>query len=278
MCYICFNPMPLHVKIKVALLVLLCLGLLSFFVVMVGLTPWPWRVLFAALAAAEIVGILAALEFYVPQVTILTPSSWRGRSGGGRAALTFDDGPGGEVTEKILDVLSSLDVHATFFVLGERVEGNEAILRRMADEGHEIGNHGFSHRKMHFMPESAVKKEIEKAERLIERASGVRTLLLRTPHGFVSPAVWRAAGSRGYRIVAWSRGVWDTDEGVTAEEIAVRALKNIRDGDILLLHDAHGDDTKRLQQATVEALPMIIEGARIRGLAFVPVGELISES
>ncbi len=270
--------MPLHVKIKVGLLVAAGLGLLAFFVVMIVLAPWPWPVLFAALAAAEVAGTLAALELYVPQVRILTPSAWRGRSGGAAVALTFDDGPDGRVTEKILDALSSKKVHATFFVLGSRVEGNEAILRRMAEEGHEIGNHGFSHRKMHCMSERAVREEIEKTERLVEAAAGVRTRLLRTPHGFVSPAVGRAAGGGGYRIVAWSRGVWDTDEGVTAEVIAGRVLGNLKDGDILLLHDAHGDDTKRLQQATAEALPLIIEGARVRGLRFVPVGELIGES
>jgi peptidoglycan/xylan/chitin deacetylase (PgdA/CDA1 family) len=270
--------MPLHVKIKAGLLVFLGLGLLSFLVAVTVLAPWPWRVLSAALAAAEVAGILAALELYVPQVTILTPSVWRGRSGGDRVALTFDDGPGGRVTEQILDVLSARGVHATFFVLGMRVEGNEGILRRMADEGHEIGNHGLSHRKMHRMPVSAVLREIEETERLVERVSGVRTHLLRTPHGFVSPAVGRAAGSRGYRIVAWSRGVWDTDEGVTADVIAARALKNIKDGDILLLHDAHGDDTKRQQLTTAEALPLIIEGARARGLRFVTAGEIVRES
>jgi peptidoglycan/xylan/chitin deacetylase (PgdA/CDA1 family) len=270
--------MPLHVKIKICLLVTLCLGLLSLFLAMIFLLPWPWTVLFGALAAAQAAGILAALELYVPQVTILTPSAWRGRSGGGRVALTFDDGPGGSVTAKILDVLSSLDVRATFFVLGGRIEGNEAILRRMAREGHELGNHGFSHGKMHFMSERAAKDEIERTGRLIEAAAGVRPRLLRTPHGFVSPAVGRAAGSLGYRIVAWSRGVWDTDEGVTGRMIAARALKNLADGDILLLHDAHGDDTKRLQSATAEALPLIIEGARARGLRFVPVGEIMSES
>ncbi|MFH1434612.1 MAG: polysaccharide deacetylase family protein [Pseudomonadota bacterium] len=268
--------MPLHVKIKVGFLIAVLACTAAFFAVMAASSQALWlRAVFAALLLLEALGMLAALELYVPQVNIITKSFRRGDRGSGMVALSFDDGPAGPGTVEILGVLAAHGVKATFFILGQYIDGNEKILEQMAGQGHETGNHGYSHRKMHFMPGKRIEEEIRKTEELIVRASGKKPVLLRTPHGFVSPAVGSAARRLGYRIAAWTTGVWDTDKGVTPEQIAARALENLKAGDILLLHDGHGDDRNRIQSATAAALPMIIEGIKSKNMRTVPVGELL---
>ena len=270
--------MPLHVKIKVGFLVAVLACVAAFFAVMAVFNSGLWiRAAFTALLIVEILGILAALELYVPQVTIITKSFWHGDRGSGMVALSFDDGPAGANTGEILRVLAEHNVKATFFILGQYIDGNEKILEQMAGQGHELANHGFSHRKMHFMAEKKIEDEISKTEGLIVRASGKKPVLLRTPHGFVGPAVGSAARRLGYSIAAWTKGVWDTDKGVTPGRIAERALENIKAGDILLLHDGHGDDRNRVQSATAEALPLIIEGIQSKSMRVVPVRELMEK-
>ena len=271
--------MPLHVKIKVGFLVAGLACMAAFLTVMAVFSPEIWlRILFAALLLLETLGILAALELYVPQVNIITKSFRRGDRGSGMVALSFDDGPAGANTEEILRVLAAHNVKATFFILGEYIQGNESVLLKMARENHEIGNHGYSHEKMHFMSRRKVEREIETTQSLIKKITAKRPFLLRTPHGFVSPTVGSAARRLGYRIAAWTTGVWDTDKGVTPGQIVARAIEKIAAGDILLLHDGHGDDRNRVQRATAEALPIIIEGIQSKNLRIVPIGKLMKWS
>jgi peptidoglycan/xylan/chitin deacetylase (PgdA/CDA1 family) len=270
--------MPLRIKIKAGFIVLGAAGLggaLAWMAVAdAGIGRYPAIIL----VALEILLVLAALEMVVPQVTVLTRSYWRGKRGSSRVGLSFDDGPGDRTTERILETLKRYDARATFFALGKNIRGNEELLLRMVRERHEIGNHGFTHAKMHLMSLGGIEREIRQTEDLIKEITAARTVLLRPPHGFVSPLVGLAARRRGYKIVAWTLGVWDTDRGATARDIRERTLGHIKDGDILLLHDGPGGDRSRVQNATAEALPGIIEGLRARGLHPVPVGEIMKDS
>lgn len=269
--------MPLHVKIKVSLAVAAAAVLAAGLSFLAVLYTGPPRYVFITFVVLEILLILSALEVYVPRFNVITKSLWRGKRNSRKIGLSFDDGPGAGITERVLKILKRHDVKATFFVLGKSIAGNESILLKMSREGHEIGNHGFSHEKMHRMPAEKIEKEVKTTERLIRKITTIRPALLRTSHGFVSPLVGAVAKREGYRIVAWTKGVWDTDEGVTPGEITSRTLKNLKGGDILLLHDAHGDDKKRVQKATAEALPEIIRGVKSLDYELVPVGELIKE-
>jgi len=269
--------MPVRIKIAVGLAATAFLAVLSALIASAVLFPPPWRWLAAAAACLEVLALLFALDVYVPQVTVYTPCFRRGKKGSRRVALTFDDGPSAVTTEKILRVLKQHGARATFFVLGRSIEGNEKILRRIAEDGHEIGNHGYSHTKMHRLAASKLDDEIQRTERLVRKVARSRTVLLRTPHGFTGPRVGAAARRNGYRIVGWTRGVWDTDRDVTAARIVKRTLRNLEGGEIILLHDARGDDTSHVQRATVEALPDILRGIEALGLSPVPVGDLMSE-
>ena len=184
------------------------------------------------------------------------------------ASITFDDGPNPVATPRILDILKRQDVHATFFVLGRHADRWPALVKRMADEGHQLGNHGYHHRKLHRRTPGYVRDDLARGADAIERASGVRPAHFRAPHGFRSPWVTPIARALGERTVGWSLGVWDSARP-GADEIVRRALDGMRAGSILLLHDGDGYDAGGDRTQTAEALPRIIDGLRGRGVRFV---------
>ena len=188
--------------------------------------------------------------------------------GASSVALTFDDGPNPEATPRILDELESNDVKATFFILGSHAEQWPELVERVAREGHQIGNHGFFHRKLHFKSPSYVRRDIELGTQAIEGACGSRPRFFRAPHGFRSPWVTSIARSLGQRTVGWSLGVWDSDRpGV--QSIVDKTVGGSRPGSIILLHDGDGYDAHGDRMQTAAALPQIIAGLRERGLGLV---------
>lgn len=183
-------------------------------------------------------------------------------------ALTFDDGPNPGATPLILDVLADRGVRATFFVLGRHAERWPRLVERAAAEGHQIGNHGYHHRRLHFRGPAYVRDDIARGKRAIEAAGGGTPRWFRAPHGFRSPWVSHIANSLGQRTVGWSLGVWDSDTpGVAA--IVQRTLQHARPGTILLLHDGDGYNPVGDRTQTAAALPRIIDSLRERGFSFV---------
>jgi peptidoglycan/xylan/chitin deacetylase (PgdA/CDA1 family) len=179
-------------------------------------------------------------------------------SGGRRVALTFDDGPNPDATPAILDALRARGVKATFFILGRHAERWPDLVKRVADEGHAIGNHGYYHRKLHLKSPAYVRDDLTRGTTMIERASGVHPALFRAPHGFRSPWVTAIARSLGQRTVGWSLGVWDSDRpGVDA--IVRKTIDGARPGSILLLHDGDGYDPRGDRMQTAQAVPVIID-------------------
>lgn len=184
-----------------------------------------------------------------------------------QVALTFDDGPNPYATPVVLDVLAATGVTATFFFLGRHAERWPELVRRAAAEGHQIGNHGYYHRKLHLRSPAYVLDDITRGKRAIEAAGAGAAAFFRAPHGFRSPWVTRIARSIGERTVGWSLGVWDSDRpGATA--IVDRTLSRIKPGDILLLHDGDGYDPVGDRLQTAQALPTIIDALRLRGYSF----------
>lgn len=182
-------------------------------------------------------------------------------------SITFDDGPNPRATPRILDVLRREGVSATFFVLGRHAERWPELVRRMADDGHQLGNHGYWHQKLHRRGPGYVRDDLTRGTEAIERASGRRPRHFRAPHGFRSPWVTSIASSLGQRTVGWSLGVWDSARP-GAGEIVRRTLDGIRAGSILLLHDGDGYDADGDRMQTAEALPLILDGLRDRGFRF----------
>lgn len=182
-------------------------------------------------------------------------------------ALTFDDGPNVEATPAILDALKARGVRATFFILGRHAEQWPELVRRVADEGHAIGNHGYFHRKLHFKSPAYVRSDLTLGTQAIERASGYRPRLFRAPHGFRSPWVSSIAGSLGQRTVGWSFGVWDSDRP-GADVIVERVVSKTVPGSILLLHDGDGYDPHGDRVQTAQAVPIIVDRLLAEGYRF----------
>lgn len=182
-------------------------------------------------------------------------------------ALTFDDGPNPDATPAILDALAERGVKATFFILGRHAERWPTLVKRVASEGHEIGNHGYHHQKLHLKSPSYVRADLTLGAEMITRASGVRPRFFRAPHGFRSPWVSPIASSMGQRTVGWSLGVWDSDRpGVDA--IARRTVDGANPGSILLLHDGDGYDPQGDRVQTARAVPIIVDRLLERGYRF----------
>lgn len=191
----------------------------------------------------------------------------RVEAGDGHVAITFDDGPNPYATPAVLDALSAAGVSATFFFLGRHAERWPELVHRAAADGHQIGNHGYFHRKLHFRSAGYVRDDLARGKRAIEAAGGGTPRFFRAPHGFRSPWVTRIARSMGQRTVGWSLGVWDSDRP-GADVIAERVVNQVKPGDILLLHDGDGYDPVGDRLQTAAALPRIIDGLRSRGYTF----------
>jgi peptidoglycan-N-acetylglucosamine deacetylase len=181
-------------------------------------------------------------------------------------ALTFDDGPSRENTPRILDVLAAHDVRVTFFVLGGRVDKMPDLVARIDAEGHEIGNHTWSHPSMRSLWPSALRDELESTNARVAEITGKRPTLVRPPFGRYPPSALPVFAELGLDAILWSVDSldWDDDD---PQAIARTVVRGATPGSIILLHDR--------TSATVKALPDIIRGLRQRGFEIVPVSSII---
>ena len=151
-------------------------------------------------------------------------------------AITFDDGPHPGITPLILDVLKNR-AKATFFCIGKKIKANEALLRRIDNEGHLVGMHSYSHSNLFdFFSPGRMADEFRQTEDLINKIIRKKPLLFRPPYGVINPMVKKALRSFTYHVIGYSNRSLDT---VTAgeEKVLRRILKKLRPGDIILLHD-----------------------------------------
>ncbi|MEI3174646.1 MAG: polysaccharide deacetylase family protein [Lachnospiraceae bacterium] len=182
-----------------------------------------------------------------------------------KVALTFDDGPHPVYTPQLLDGLNERGVHATFFVVGKNILGNEALLKRMETEGHLIGNHTYSHVKLSELDIARACAEVEKTNALICEVTGKEPEFIRPPFG-----EWKKAMECSFEMIPV---LWDVDplDWTTKNTALVveRVLKDTKPGDIILLHDYY--------QSSVDAALGIVDALTERGYKFVTVDELILE-
>lgn len=230
----------------------------------------------AVVAATLLLGV-AALDVLWPPFDLAGGSLRRGDRRARRAALTFDDGPSDD-TLAILDALDRARVRATFFVLGRAAEVRPELVREVARRGHEVALHGHTHAKLALAGPARVAAEIDLGREAIRRAGIEPAPLFRAPHGWKGPFLRRALKARGLRLVAWTRGAWDT-ERPGAAAIAERASRAPRSGEIVLLHDGCGTpgiDPRRDQ--TAAAVGEIARRWREAGYELVTVGDLAASA
>jgi peptidoglycan-N-acetylglucosamine deacetylase len=152
-------------------------------------------------------------------------------------SITFDDGPDKELTPLLLDVLKELKIPATFFCIGRKIRDNKDILQRMNAEGHLIGTHSYSHSDWFdlFSPKR-MRDEFLLSSRVIFEATGKNPLLFRPPYGVINPMVKRALHEMSFQVIGFSNRAWDTST-LNENLILERLKKNLKPGDIILLHD-----------------------------------------
>jgi peptidoglycan-N-acetylglucosamine deacetylase len=194
-------------------------------------------------------------------------------------ALTFDDGPDPDFTPSVLDILGQHDARATFFVIGRNAGRHPALISRMLREGHVVANHSQDHRWLNELDTGAVRGEVLKAKATLGSVGAPENPLFRPPRGWTSPIVADVVNRAGLRSVFWSDCVEARlRQGVrpAAEALVAQAGP----GSIILCHDGGALDGPNPQlidrSRTVEALPLILEGLRRRGLRCVALADLLS--
>jgi peptidoglycan-N-acetylglucosamine deacetylase len=207
-----------------------------------------------------------------------------------KVALSFDDGPDPEWTPKILDVLKKYGVHGSFFMIGEEAENYPGVMQRVYREGHEVGNHTFTHPDLSEISNAQVDLQMNLTERLFAAKLGVQPLYFRPPYSIdqepdtndQAAPIDRIQGM-GYVIVGnkIDTNDWDENPRKTPQEITDSVFQQIKDmevktwmrGSVILMHDGGGN-----RQATVDALPVLITALRQRGYEIVPVSELLGKT
>jgi len=187
-------------------------------------------------------------------------------------ALTFDDGPLPGFTEEILDVLRAEGVRATFFVTGEAVEEHVAQARRIVAEGHELGNHSYSHRRMVGVSYAFVREEIERTDELIRAAGYEGEIHFRPPYSkrlLVLPYYLSRTSRTTILCDVEPEPYPETADG--AEKIVQHVVEQARPGSIILLHVMNASRSE-----SVRAVPAIIQALRSKGYTFVTVSELLA--
>jgi peptidoglycan/xylan/chitin deacetylase (PgdA/CDA1 family) len=188
-----------------------------------------------------------------------------GPSAGRRIALTFDDGPNPGVTERLLDELGQRNIRATFFMIGERVGDYPELARRVAAEGHEIGNHSFTHTKFSTLTAERVAEEVTRTQKSIQEATGRVVAWFRPPFGELRSAHASLVRAAGLDIVLWNVDPGDWAQP-GAEKVTEAILQQSLPGSIIVCHE--------LAQ-TAGCIGAIIDELHHRGLHFVTVSDLL---
>lgn len=183
-------------------------------------------------------------------------------------AMTFDDGPHPHNTPRLLDMLRERNIKATFYVIGRNVDLYPNVVRRTVAEGHEIGNHSYTHRSLSTLSDATVREEITKTRDAIARAAGVQPRTLRPPYGALKQAQRQWIHQEyGLPTILWSVDPLDWKRPGPAA-VTSRILAGTTPGAIVLAHDLHGQ--------TVDAMPATLDGLLRKGFKFVTVSQLLA--
>lgn len=231
-------------------------------------------------AAGALVIVIALLNFHVYHGFNYQPDVYRrGNRGDPWVAITFDDGPSPEFTPRILDILSERSVPATFFMVGEHVKRYPELARSVAERGFEVGNHTWSHLNVPTASTQTLYDELLRTTGIIWQETGEYPQFSRPPRGLYDGRFRRLAELLGQPVVLWSVSSRDWRLGRSADAIVREVVGAAKAGDILLFHDSGAliRDEGASREATVLALPRVIDGIRAKGLEFVSLSQLLSD-
>jgi len=229
---------------------------------------WPW-----------IAGTLFADHCAVLAGGLMPRSAWLGenvvRSAAAEQtraiALTFDDGPDPRVTPLILDRLDARGARASFFCIGERALAHRDLAAEIARRGHRLENHSHTHHPgFFFHPPGALDREIEACQEALAGASGRAPVFFRAPAGIRSPLLDAALARAGLRLASWTRRGFDT-VARDPRSIASRLTRDLRAGDVLVLHDGSSRSRPDRGRIVLDALDRLLDAAGSAGLGVAPL-------
>jgi len=227
-----------------------------------------------------LIGLTAAAAASAAGYQTMAPTGqWYGRTftggigGSKQIALTYDDGPNDPYTLKLLDVLAKHSVRATFFMIGRYVQQRPDIARAVAQAGHIIGNHTFMHPLLIFKSEAQTRAELVNCHQALQDAIGQHSTLFRPPFGGRRPATIKIAHELGLQTVMWSvTGYdWNAPPAVVIEQ---KVARQMRGGDVILLHDGGHRAIGADRAQTVIATENLIRRYRDQGYEFVTLDEM----
>ncbi len=189
-------------------------------------------------------------------------------------ALTFDDGPNDPHTMRLLEVLARHGIHATFFLIGRYVQQRPDIAREIVQAGHVVGNHTFTHPLLIFKRESEIREELSQCRSALQDAVGQHSNLFRPPFGGRRPAVLRVARELGLAPVMWNVTGYDWN-APPAEAIERKVAKQIRGGDVILLHDGGHKQMGADRSNTVIATDHLIATYKSEGYDFLTIPQMM---
>ena len=221
----------------------------------------------------EVESAVAAAASGVAALDAAGRSASRHRNGLGRpaVALTFDDGPHPPYTEQVLETLARYEVTATFFCVGLHVRSHPDLVRRIVDEGHQLGNHTWSHPLLADLDQAQVRTQLDRTDELLDAAGRSGRPLFRPPYGAITPEFveWFESDPADRTMV-----LWDVEPSIgqhrAARQLPTGCSTAVSPGSIVLLHDGGGDRSQ-----TVAALPAIVEGLLERDYALDTMGALL---
>ena len=220
------------------------------------------------------------IETFSMPVSLESGSIWNGDRHRNVVALTFDDGPKPEFCQPILDILDKYGAKATFFVVGKEAQDNPDLIMRMENNGHEIGNHTYSHTSVKDSPVGDALSDIQKCSEVIYNITGKQPKYFRPPGGGFNQALSKGLKRMGLRTVYWSLNAGDFIDITSGDEVpddfqkmadalSKKIIDNAQPGDVILLHNG--------SEQTVRALPVILKGLEAKGYSFVTISDLIGE-
>ena len=231
--------------------------------------------------APLIAGTAAATAVAAGYQSMAPTGQWYGRTFTGlprdtkQIALTYDDGPNDPHTLRLLEVLARHNVRATFFLIGRYVEHRPDIVREIANAGHVVGNHTFTHPLLTFKSKSEIREELTRCRAALQNAIGEHSNLFRPPFGGRRPATLRVARDLGLEPILWNVTGYDWS-APPAAVIERKVSRRICGGDVILLHDGGHKQMGTDRSQTVQATDHLIERYKSEGYEFKTISEMLA--
>jgi peptidoglycan-N-acetylglucosamine deacetylase len=233
-----------------------------------------------SMLALAVTAVSAAAAVAAGYQSMAPMAQWYGRtftgltSGSRQIALTYDDGPNDPHTLRLLEVLARHGVRATFFLIGRFVEQRPEIAREIVQAGHIIGNHTFTHPLLIFKSEAEIRQELTQCRSALEDAIGQASNLFRPPFGGRRPAVFRVARELGLEPIMWNVTGYDWNAPAAAV-IERKVTRQIRGGDVILLHDGGHKQMGADRSNTVRATDHLIPRYKSEGYDFLTIPQMM---